>query len=140
MVKLYIAACTLRKLSLCRKLKQSKCSAPKPSDIDHNIYDDLNTFTMKHMDPSFINKTPSPNSDKVIFDTKASEPPSYQSLPASRYESCSTNSIAKSNPSNDYYIEEDARSIKDGDCTFALEKSSNHHKENEPYCKLYHIK
>ena len=92
------------------------------------------------MGPSFINKTPSPKGDKVIFDTKASEPPDYQSLPAPRYESCSSNSIAKSNLSNNYCIEEDARSINDGDCNFALEKSSNHQKENEPYCKLYHLK
>jgi len=80
-------------------------------------------------------KTPSPKSDKVIFDTKETEPPDYQPLPEPRYESCSATSIEKSH--NDYCIEEDARSIKDADCQFALEKSP---KQYEPYSKLHHIK
>ena len=90
-------------------------------------------------------KTPSPKSDKVVFDTKGNEPPGYQSLPAPRYESCSATSIAKSNHSNDYYIEEDARSIKDEDCEISLEKTKEQgHEENfkecEQYCKLKHFK
>ena len=88
-------------------------------------------------------KSPSPKSDKVIFDTKGNEPPDYQSLPAPRYESCSATSIAKSNLSNDYYIEEDAKSIADKDCEF-LEKATKQEyedkiKENESYCKLKHF-
>ena len=119
---------------------KSKCSsakAPTNEGIDH-VYDELSTFTMKHMDPLF-NKTPSPKSDKVIFDTKEIEPPVYQSLPAPRYESCSATSIAKSNHSNDYYIEEDARSIKENDCQFSSKQYEETH-EPEPYCKLYHLK
>ena len=99
---------------------------------------------MNHLDVPNINKTPSPKSDKVIFDTKGMEAPGYQPLPVPRYESCSATSIARSNHSNDYYIEEDARSIKDTDCQLALEMSSKEHeeasKEDEPYCKLYHAK
>ena len=110
---------------------------------DH-IYDELSLFTMKHMDPSIVNKTPSPKSDKVIFDTKGIEPPAYQPLPIPRYESCSTTSVARSNHSNDYHIEEDARSITDTDCYFEIEKDSKQHeetsKEHESYCKLYHLK
>ena len=123
---------------------KSKCSsvkAPTNEDTDH-VYDELSAFTMKHINPSF-NKTPSPKSDKVIFDTKEIEPPGYQSLPAPRYESCSATSIAKSNHSNDYYIEEDVRSIKENDCQFTCEKSSKQYEEtheHEPYCKLYHLK
>ena len=97
---------------------------------------------MKRMDPSF-NKTPSPKSDKVIFDTKGNEPPGYQLLPAPRYESCSATSIAKSNHSNDYYTEEDVRSINENDCQFTFEKSSKQYEQTqdpEPYCKLYHLK
>lgn len=90
-------------------------------------------------------KTPSPKSDKVIFDTQGIEPPSYQPLPEPRYQSCSATSIAKFNQSNDYYIEkEDARSIKDADCQFALEENTKPNeessKQHEPYCKLYHFK
>ena len=83
--------------------------------------------------------TPSPKSDKVIFDTKGNEPPAYRPLPKPRYESCSLTSIEKSNNSlsNDYYIEEDARSIKEVDCECALEKTS---KQDEPYLKLFHLK
>ena len=87
------------------------------------------------MDPPIINKTPSPKSDKVIFDTKGIEPPDYQPLPKPRYESCSATSIEKS---NDYYIEDDVRSIKEehGKSTFSNEQK----KQYEPYCKLYHFK
>ena len=89
-------------------------------------------------------KTPSPKSDKVIFDTEEIEPPGYQSLPAPRYESCSATSIAKSNHSNDYYIKEDARSIKEENAKYVLEKTTDQHEEaskhHEPYCKLYHFK
>ena len=105
-------------------------------------------YTMLNAKTATSPKTPSPKSDKVIFDTKGNEPPGYQSLPAPRYESCrlSATSIAKSNHStNDYHIEEDARSIKDEDCEFALEKSKEQeHEENskecERYCKLKHLK
>ena len=102
-------------------------------------------YAMLNAKTAISAKTPSPKSDKVIFDTKGIEPPGYQSLPAPRYESCSATSIAKSNHSNDYYIEEDARSIKDEDCEFALEKikEQDHEekfKECERYCKLKHLK
>ena len=103
-------------------------------------------YTMLNAKTATSAKTPSPKSDKVIFD-KGNEPPGYQSLPAphARYESCSLTSIAKSNHSNDYSIEEDARSIKDGDCGFALEKIKEQEyeensKECERYCKLKHLK
>ena len=59
------------------------------------------------------NATPSPKSDKVVFDTSRIQPPSYQSLPKPRYETCSASSMEKC---NDYHIETDARSIKDEDC------------------------
>ena len=90
-------------------------------------------------------KTPSPKSDKVVFDTKGNEPPGYQSLSAPRYESCSATSIAKSNHSKNYCIEEDARSIKDEDCEISLEKikeqeNEENFKECERYCKLKHFK
>ena len=102
-------------------------------------------YTMLNTKTTMPAKTPSPKSDKVIFDTKGNEPPGYQSLPAPRYESCSATSIAKSNHSNDYYIDEDVRSIKDEDCEFALEKiKEQEHEENfkecERYCKLKHLK
>ena len=103
------------------------------------MYSMLNTKTATSA------KTPSPKSDRVIFDTKGSEPPGYQSLPPPRYESCSTSSIAKSTHSNDYYIEEDAKSIKDEDCEFALEKIKELENEeklkecDERYCKLKHF-
>ena len=101
-------------------------------------------YTMLNVNTATSAKTPSPKSDKVIFDTKRIEPPGYQSLPAPRYESCSATSIAKSNHSNDYYIEEDAKSIVDEDCEFALEKfKEQEHEENskecERYCKLKHF-
>ena len=89
------------------------------------------------MSPKAPNTTKSNN---VIFDTEEIEPPAYQSLPAPCYESCSATSIAKSNHSNDYYNEEDARSIKD---ELALEETTEQHgeatKQHEPYCKLYHF-
>lgn len=90
-------------------------------------------------------KTPSPKSDKVVFDTQGVEQPTYLPLSELRYQSCSATSIAKSTHSNDYYIEkEDARSIKDGDCQCVSEKSMEQHeeisKEHEPYSKLYHFK
>ena len=102
-------------------------------------------YAMLNTKTTMSAKTSSPKSDKVIFDTKGIEPPGYQSFPASRYESCSATSIAKSNHSNDYYIEEDARSIKNEDCEFALEKiKEQEHEENfkecERYCKLKHLK
>ena len=132
--------------SQSRKSIRSKHSNIKVStneDPDH-VYDELSTFTMKHLDLPNVNKTPSPKSDKVIFDTKKIETPGYQPLPVPRYESCSAISIAKSNHSNDYYIEEDARSIKDTDCQLMMEMNSKEHeevsKEDEPYCKLYHPK
>jgi len=86
------------------------------------------------MDPSYINKTPSPKNDKVVFDTKEIEPPDYHPLPKPRYESCSATSIEKS---NDYYIEEDARSIKEEHCESTFSKEQKHY---ESYCKLYHFK
>ena len=92
-------------------------------------------YTMLNIRGGISAKTPSPKSDKVIFDTKGTEPPDYQPLPKPRYESCSATSIEKSH--NDYYIEEDARSINDADCQFTLEKTS---KQHEPYSKLYHFK
>ena len=89
-------------------------------------------------------ESPCANSNNVIFDTKEVGPPAYQPLPSPRYESCSTSSIAKSNHSNNYYIEEDTRSIKDTDIQLGLEKAIEKHKEtskqHEPYCKLYHFK
>ena len=104
-------------------------------------------YTMLNAKTATSAKTPSPKSDKVIFDTKGIEPPGYQSLSAlhARYESCSPTSIAKSNHSNDYHIEEDVRSIKDEDSEFALEKiKEQEYKENskecERYCKLKHLK
>ena len=78
-------------------------------------------YTMLNIRGSISAKNPSPKSDKVIFDTKGSEPPTYQSLPEPRYQSCSATSIEKSH--NDYYIEEDAMSIKDADCQLALEET-----------------
>ena len=100
-------------------------------------------YTRLNAKTAMAAKTPSPKSDKVIFDTKGNEPPGYQSLPAPRYERCSATSIAKSNLSNDYYIEEDARSIEDKDCEF-LEKATkqgyeDNMKENDSYCKLKHF-
>jgi len=53
------------------------------------------------------NPTPSPKSDKVVFDTSRAEPPSYQPLPILQYKSCSASSM------NDYH---DVRSIKEDDC------------------------
>ena len=90
-------------------------------------------------------KTPSPKSDKVVFDTQGVEQPTYLPLSEPRYQSCSATSIAKSTHSNDYYIEkEDARSIKDEYCQCVSEKTMEQHeeisKEPEPYSKLYHFK
>ena len=120
----------------CRKTRKNKhtnIKAPINEDVNH-IYDELSMFTI---DPSIINKTPSPKSDKVIFDTKKIEPPAYQPLPKPRYENCSLTSIEKSNNSNEYTIEEDVRSINEEDCTTALGKTQ---KQPEQYCKLYHFK
>jgi len=120
---------------LCRK---SKDPGAKPND---HIYDELDMYT--------VNTTKSPksvstDSNNVIFDAEEIGPPAYQPLPSPRYEICSTNSIAKSNHSNDYYIEEDTRSIKDADIRFGLEKATEQHeeasKQHETYCKLYHFK
>ena len=52
------------------------------------------------------NPTPSPRSDKVVFDTARVEPPSYQPLPASQHTSCSASSM------NDYH---DFKSIREED-------------------------
>jgi len=86
------------------------------------------------MDPSYINKTRSLKSDKVVFDTKEIEPLDYHPLPKPHYESYSATSIEKS---NNYYIEEDVRSIKEEHCESTLSKEQ---KQYESYCKLYHFK
>jgi len=70
----------------------------------------------------------------VIFDTKEIETPDYHPLPKPCYESCSANSIEKS---NDYYIEEDVRSIKEEHCESTFSKEQ---KQYESYCTLYHFK
>ena len=130
-----------------RKSKISKDSN-KPND---HIYDELDMYTMLNAKTTMSTKTPSPKSDKVIFDTKGNEPPGYQSLPAPRYEDCSNPSLSKSNVSNS--IEPDAESIKDEDCEFVLEKmvekdefrqnteqeDKENFKEYERYCKLRHF-
>ena len=130
-----------------RKSKISKDSS-KPND---HIYDELDMYTMLNAKTTMSTKTPSPKSDKVIFDAKGNEPPGYQSLPAPRYEDCSNPSLSKSNVSNS--IEPDAESIKDGDCEFVLEKmvekdefkqnteqeDKENFKEYERYCKLRHL-
>ena len=117
-----------------------KDSKAKP---DYHIHNELDMYAMLNAKTAMSAKAPSPKSDKVIFDTKGDEPPAYQSLPAPRYESCSATSIAKSNHSDDYYIEEDARSIKDEDCEIEKTKEQEHEenfKECERYCKLKHFK
>ena len=91
----------------------------KPMSSDNkdpgHIYDELSVFTM--IPPLAVkNATPSPKSDKVVFDTSHVQPPSYQPLPKPRYESCSASSVEKC---NDYHIERDARSIKDEDCYYS---------------------
>ena len=101
-------------------------------------------YTMLNAKTATSAKIPSPKNDEVIFDA-GNEAPGYQSLSARHYESCSPTSIAKSNHSDDYYIEEDARSIKDEDCEFASEKIKEQEyeensKECEQYCKLKHLK
>ena len=125
-----------------RKLKIGKDSNTKPDD---HIYDELHLYATLNAKTDTSTKSPSPKSDKVIFDTQGIEPPVYQQFPEPRYQICSTTSIAKSDNSNDYYIEkEDARSIKDVDCKFALEEATKQNedspKQHESYCKLYHFK
>ena len=112
---------------------------------DH-IYDELGTYAKlneKTITSGSV-KMPSPKSDKVIFDTSGIEPPTYQSLAEPRYQSCGANSIARSNLFNECHIEEDAKSIKDEDCKFTSEKTTEQHeeirKEQEPYSKLHHVK
>ena len=117
-------------------------SQAKPDD---HIYDELEMYAKLNVKTIMSAKTPSPKSDKVVFDTQGVEPPTYQPLPEPRYQSCSATSIAKSTHSNDYYIEkEDAKSIKDEDCKFTPEKTMEQHeeisKEQEPYSKLCHFK
>ena len=139
-----------------RKSKAGKNSRNKPND---HIYDELDMYTMLNAKTASSTKTPSPKSDKVIFDTKGNEPPGYQSIPAPRYEDCSNPSLAKFNLSNDNSnkpvadSESDAESIKDEDCEAALEKMADidefkkiaeqegeeNFKEHERYCKLRHF-
>ena len=129
---------------LCLYNRKLKISQGSKTRTDDHIYDELDMYSKLNVKTTMPAKSLSPKSDKVIFDTKGIEPPAYQSLPKPRYESCSATSIAKSTNSNDYYIEEDARSIKDEDCQFSFEKISKENEENskqdEPYCKLYHFK
>ena len=129
-----------------RELEISKDSNTKQDD---HIYDELDLTMYEKLNTAAIttsNKTPSPKSDKLIFDTKGIEPPAYQPLPDPRYQSCSATSIAKfSINDNDYCIKEDARSIKDEDCEFASDKMTEKHqeeisKEHEQYSKLHHFK
>ena len=140
---MYIYVHTINDMEyLCRKLKTCESSRAKPNHPDDHIYNELDMYTMFNAKTATSPKTPSPKSDKVIFDTIGIEP--HQSLPVPRYESCSATSIAKSNHSNDYHIEEDARSIKDEDCEFVFEKiKEQEHEENskecERYCKLKHF-
>ena len=112
---------------------------------DDHIYDELEMYAKLKEKTIMSAKTPSPLSDKVVFDTQGVESPAYQPLPEPCYQSCSATSIAKSTHSNDYYIEkEDAKSIKDEDCKFTPEKTMEQHeeicKEQEPYSKLCHFK
>ena len=72
----------------------------------NHIYDELSMYTMLPFHNG-KNPTPSPKSDKVVFDTSRVEPPSYQPLPIPQYKSCSASSM------NDYH---DVRSIREEDC------------------------
>lgn len=138
-----------------------KISKDSNSRADDHIYDELDLYSKLNEKNVTSVKFPSPKDDKVIFDDrKGIEPPGYQPLAEPRYQSCSATSIAKSNHSNDYYIEEDVRSIKDEDCQFTSEKAIEEHeekiteqyeektieqreensKEQEPYSKLHHFK
>ena len=112
---------------------------------DYHIYDELDAYSKLNAKPVKYDsvKIPSPKSDRVIFDTSGIEPPTYQSLPEPRYQSCGTISTARSNLSTDCHIEEDAKSIKDEDCQLTPEKIMDQEeipKEQEPYAKLKHFK
>ena len=111
----------------------------KPMSCDNkdpgHIYDELSMFTM--IPPlAAKNATPSPKSDKVVFDTSRVQPPSYQPLPKPRYESCSAASMEKY---NDYHIERDVRSIKDEDCYFSKPQYENCNACSTEKCNDYHI-
>ena len=104
---MYIYVHTINDMEyFCRKLKICENSRAKPNHPNDHIYNELDMYTMFNAKTATSAKTPSPKSDKVIFDTIGIEP--HQSLPVPCYESCSATSIAKSNHSNDYHIEEDA--------------------------------
>ena len=72
----------------------------------NHIYDELSMYTMLPFHDG-KNPTPSPKSDKVVFDTSHVEPPSYQPLPIPQYKGCSSSSM------NEYH---DVRSIREEDC------------------------
>ena len=126
--------------------RESKMNKDSFIKTDDHIYDELDAYAKlneKTITSGSV-KMPSPKSDKVIFDTSGIEPPTYQSLAEPRYQSCGAISIARSNLSNDYHIDEDAKSIKDEDCQFTPEKTMEQHEENckeqESYSKLHHFK
>ncbi|XP_065898899.1 uncharacterized protein [Dysidea avara] len=119
--------------------KRSPKMPKKPMSCDNkdpgHIYDELSMFTM--IPPlAAKNATPSPKSDKVVFDTSRVQPPSYQPLPKPRYESCSAASMEKY---NDYHIERDVRSIKDEDCYFSKPQYENCNACSTEKCNDYHI-
>ena len=87
-------------------------SPPDNKDGNH-IYDELSMYTMLPFHDG-KNATPSPKSDKVVFDTSRVEPPSYQPLPIPQYKSCSASSM------NDYH---DVRSVREEGCKLPQHKN-----------------
>ena len=93
---------------------------------DHgHIYDELSLFTL-----AVKNATPSPKSDKVVFDTSCVQP-CYQPLPKPRYESMEK--------CNNYHIEKDDVSIKDEDCHLTKPHYECCSASSTEKCNDYHI-
>ena len=94
---------------------------------DDRINDELGTSGKLNEKPVISDsvKMKRPRSNRVKFVRSGIDPPTFQSLPEPRHQSCGAISIERSNVYNDCHIEEDAKSIIDEDCQVAPEKSMN---------------
>ena len=61
---------------------------------DH-AYNELDMSTVLNVKIAMPAKSPDPKTDKMIFDTKGIEPPTYQPLPKLQYENFSTEKTSK---------------------------------------------